>query len=86
MAETELRVDDAPVGLADGDHIARAEEYPSSVSGAIGFAAGEPVEFESDPKLTSTSGGMQVVSLRQTLNGRCGCTRTARSTGPSVTR
>ncbi|MFI1030376.1 M36 family metallopeptidase [Streptomyces sp. NPDC020951] len=73
---TELRVDGAPAGLADragaatdGDYIARAKEYLSSVSGAIGFAAGEPVEFEADPKVTTTSGGMHVVSLQQTLNG-----------------
>ncbi|MFI6369448.1 M36 family metallopeptidase [Streptomyces sp. NPDC050546] len=74
---TELRVEGAPAGLAeragagsaDGDYIARAKEYLSSVSGAIGFAAGEPAEFEADPKVTSTSGGMRVVSLQQTLNG-----------------
>lgn len=74
---TELRVEGAPAGLADrsgaeaadGDFIARAKEYLSSVSGAIGFAAGEPAEFEADPKVTSTSGGMRVVSLQQTLNG-----------------
>ncbi|WP_460070480.1 M36 family metallopeptidase [Streptomyces sp. YKOK-I1] len=74
---TELRVEGAPAGLAeragaeaaDGDYIARAKEYLSSVSGAIGFAAGEPAEFEADPKVTETSGGIRVVSLQQTLNG-----------------
>ncbi|WP_149823525.1 M36 family metallopeptidase [Streptomyces tailanensis] len=74
---TELRVEGAPAGLAeragaeaaDGDYIVRAKEYLSSVSGAIGFAAGEPAEFEADPKVMSTSGGMRVVSLQQTLNG-----------------
>ncbi|MDX3310747.1 M36 family metallopeptidase [Streptomyces sp. ME08-AFT2] len=74
---TELRVEGAPAVLAeraggetsDGDYIARAKEYLSSVSGAIGFAAGEPADFEADPKVTSTSGGMRVVSLQQTLNG-----------------
>ncbi|MGW0869532.1 M36 family metallopeptidase [Streptomyces sp. NPDC002740] len=74
---TELRVEGAPAGLADragaastdGDYIARAKEYLSSVSAAIGFAAGEPAEFEADPKVTVTSGGMHVVSLQQTLNG-----------------
>ncbi|MEU6811158.1 M36 family metallopeptidase [Streptomyces sp. NPDC046831] len=74
---TELRVEGAPAGLADhagteatdGDYIARAKEYLSSVSGAIGFATGEPAEFEADPKVTATSGGMRVVSLQQTLNG-----------------
>ncbi|MGP4052440.1 M36 family metallopeptidase [Streptomyces sp. 2A115] len=74
---TELRVEGAPAGLAnragaeaaDGDYIARAKEYLSSISGAIGFAAGEPAEFEADPKVTATSGGIRVVSLQQTLNG-----------------
>ncbi|MFJ7045131.1 M36 family metallopeptidase [Streptomyces sp. NPDC101112] len=74
---TELRVEGAPAGLAeragaeaaDGDYIVRAKEYLSSVSRAIGFAAGEPAEFEADPKVTSTSGGIRVVSLQQTLNG-----------------
>lgn len=74
---TELRVEGAPAVLADraggettdGDYIARAKEYLASVSGAIGFAAGEPADFEADPKVTATSGGMRVVSLQQTLNG-----------------
>ncbi|MFF3334006.1 M36 family metallopeptidase [Streptomyces sp. NPDC002888] len=74
---TELRVEGAPAALADkagrdvtdGDYIARAREYLSSVAGAIGFAAGEPAEFVADPKVTATSGGMRVVSLQQTLNG-----------------
>ncbi|MFM9700065.1 M36 family metallopeptidase [Streptomyces europaeiscabiei] len=74
---TELRVEGAPAGLAeragaeaaDGDYIVQAKEYISSVSAAIGFAAGEPAEFEADPKVTSTSGGIRVVSLQQTLNG-----------------
>ncbi|GAA2931077.1 MULTISPECIES: M36 family metallopeptidase [Streptomyces] len=74
---TELRVEGAPAGLADrsgaeaadGDYIVRAKEYLASVSEAIGFTAGEPAEFEADPKVTSTSGGMRVVSLQQTLNG-----------------
>ncbi|WP_282691989.1 M36 family metallopeptidase [Streptomyces sp. CC208A] len=77
---TELRVEGAPAGLAeragagaaaatDGDYIAKAKEYLSSVSEAIGFAAGEPAEFEADPKVGETSGGMRVVSLQQTLNG-----------------
>ncbi|WP_037677430.1 M36 family metallopeptidase [Streptomyces griseus] len=74
---TELRVEGAPAALADrvgtdvtdGDYIARAKEYLSSVAGAIGFAAGEPAEFVADPKVTVTSSGMRVVSLQQTLNG-----------------
>ncbi|WP_200309067.1 M36 family metallopeptidase [Streptomyces adelaidensis] len=74
---TELRVEGASAGLADrtgaeaadGDYIVRAKEYLASVSGAIGFAAGEPAEFEADPKVMATSGGMRVVSLQQTLNG-----------------
>jgi extracellular elastinolytic metalloproteinase len=73
---TELRVEGAPTlpdgardGRADGEYIARAREYVASVAEAIGFASGEPAEFEADPKVTATSEGLRVVSLQQTLNG-----------------
>jgi extracellular elastinolytic metalloproteinase len=73
---TELRVEGAPAlpegvrdGRPDGEYIARAKDYLTSVAEAIGFASGEPAEFEADPKVTSTSEGLRVVSLQQTLNG-----------------
>ncbi|MFI6034928.1 M36 family metallopeptidase [Streptomyces sp. NPDC051315] len=72
---TELRVEGAPAleeardGRPDGQYIARAKEYVASVAQAIGFASGEPAEFEADPKVMATSRGLRVVSLQQTLNG-----------------
>ncbi|MGW3013732.1 M36 family metallopeptidase [Streptomyces sp. NPDC001219] len=74
---TELRVAGAPgftdmnesVAMPDTGYIARAKQYVTSVAPAIGFAAGEPVEFEADPNVTTTSEGMRVVSLQQVLNG-----------------
>jgi extracellular elastinolytic metalloproteinase len=73
---TELRVEGAPalpdgarVGRPDGEYIARAKEYLASVAEAIGFASGEPAEFEADPKVMATSEGLRAVSLQQTLNG-----------------
>lgn len=73
----ELRTADAPGfaaqdetrAVSDADYIARAKAYLTSVSEMIGFAPEEPVEFEADPAVTTTSEGMRVVSLRQTLNG-----------------
>ncbi|WP_405536649.1 extracellular metalloproteinase [Streptomyces sp. NBC_00075] len=53
----------------DAGYLAKAKEYVASVSEAIGFAAGEPVEFEADPTVTRTSDGMRVVSLQQKHNG-----------------
>ncbi|WP_405009210.1 M36 family metallopeptidase [Kitasatospora sp. NBC_01539] len=80
---TELRVDLAPAlesgsagnGAAgsapasDAALIARAKEYVASAAPAIGFAAGEPVEFVADPAVAATSEGLRVVSLQQTSNG-----------------
>ncbi|MBY8845954.1 M36 family metallopeptidase [Streptomyces sp. SP2-10] len=73
---TDLKVDGAPgltmaaAGDADAvDYIARAKAYVSSVTGAMGFGADEPAEFEPDPRVTTTSEGMHVVSLQQMLNG-----------------
>ncbi|MEV0375802.1 M36 family metallopeptidase [Streptomyces sp. NPDC050636] len=74
---TELKVDGAPSlsgeqlagTVPEADYIARAKEYVTSVAQAIGFAADEPAEFEADPRVTTTSEGMRVVSLQQTLNG-----------------
>ncbi|MFF4695263.1 M36 family metallopeptidase [Streptomyces chattanoogensis] len=79
---TELRVAGAPgftadratptpgtTGPADTGYIAQAKAYVASVAEAIGFAPGEPVEFEADPNVTTTSEGMRVVSLQQVLNG-----------------
>ncbi|MFF8970087.1 M36 family metallopeptidase [Streptomyces sp. NPDC014995] len=73
---TELRVEGAPAlaerardGRPDGEYIARAKEYLASVAEAIGFASGEPAEFEADPKVMATSEGLRVVSLQQVLNG-----------------
>ncbi|MFJ1703816.1 M36 family metallopeptidase [Kitasatospora sp. NPDC088346] len=75
----ELRASAAPsiAGLAPGGgeavpdavYIAHAKAYVASVTGAMGFAADEPAEFQADPTLTTTSEGMRVVSLQQTLNG-----------------
>ncbi|MBL1079827.1 M36 family metallopeptidase [Nocardia sp. 2] len=53
----------------DADYIATAREYAASVASDLGFAPGEPVEFEADPTVTVTSEGMRVVSLTQTVNG-----------------
>ncbi len=53
----------------DAGYLAKAKEYVASVSEAIGFAAGEPVEFQADPTVTRTSDGMRVVSLQQRHNG-----------------
>lgn len=74
---TELRVTGAPaitgmeelVAMPDTGYIAQAKRYVTSVAEAIGFAAGEPVEFEADPNVMVTSEGMRVVSLQQVLNG-----------------
>ncbi|MFJ9848633.1 M36 family metallopeptidase [Streptomyces sp. NPDC101150] len=75
---TELRVAGAPAFGARGQataatpdtgYIAQAKDYVASVAEAIGFAAGEPVEFAADPNVTTTSEGMRVVSLQQMLNG-----------------
>lgn len=54
---------------SETDYIAKAKAYATSVSEAVGFGAGEPAEFEADPTVTKTSGGLRVVSLQQTLNG-----------------
>ncbi|WP_166028321.1 M36 family metallopeptidase [Streptomyces chilikensis] len=76
---TELRVSGAPGlppgleradgGITDGDYVARAKEYLSSVTEALGFASDEPAEFDADPNVPVTHGGMRVVSLQQTLSG-----------------
>ena len=71
---TELRAEGAPgfteeAVPSETDYIAQARAYATSVSEAIGFGADEPVEFEADPTVTTTSAGMRVVSLQQTLNG-----------------
>jgi extracellular elastinolytic metalloproteinase len=76
---TELRVSGAPGlppglestdgGTTAGDYVARAKEYLSSVTEALGFASDEPAEFDADPNVPVTHGGMRVVSLQQTLNG-----------------
>ncbi|MGY5134928.1 M36 family metallopeptidase, partial [Streptomyces nigrescens] len=74
---TELRVTGAPgftgtdesVPMPDNGYIAQAKQYVTSVAEAIGFAAGEPVEFEADPNVMTTSEGLRVVSLQQVLNG-----------------
>lgn len=55
--------------VTDGDLVAAAKDYLRSVSRAIGFETGAPAEFEADPKVTTTSAGMRIVSLQQTLNG-----------------
>jgi len=55
--------------VTDGNFVAMAKDYLRSVSSAIGFEPGVPAEFEADPKVTTTSAGMRVVSLQQTLNG-----------------
>ncbi|GGS35102.1 hypothetical protein Snoj_17930 [Streptomyces nojiriensis] len=75
----ELRADGAPAfesrhsavpeDAPDSFYINRAKEYVESVSGAIGFAADEPAEFQADPSVTATSTGMRSVSLQQMLNG-----------------
>lgn len=51
------------------DYIAQAKAYATSVAEAVGFEAGEPAEFEADSTVTTTSGGLRVVSLQQTFNG-----------------
>ncbi|MCX4637496.1 hypothetical protein HEP86_04020 [Streptomyces sp. RPA4-5] len=74
---TELRVAGAPavtgldesVPIPDTGYIAQAKRYVTSVAEAIGFAAGEPAEFEADPNVMTTSEGLRVVSLQQVLNG-----------------
>lgn len=59
----------AEAAPSETDYIAKAKDYATSVSEAVGFAAEEPVEFEADPTVTTTSEGMRVVSLQQMLNG-----------------
>ena len=56
-------------GGSDAELIARAKEFAGSITESVGFAPGEPVEFEADPTVMRTSGGQRVVSLQQTLNG-----------------
>ncbi len=73
---TELRVDHSPgfaeesgTEITEADYIARARAYVPSVAEAMGFAAGEPVEFVADPTVSTTSQGTRVVSLQQAHNG-----------------
>lgn len=53
----------------DADYIAAARRYATAVATDLGFEAGEPAEFNADPTVTTTSEGMRVVSLTQTVNG-----------------
>lgn len=72
---TELRADGAPPSFtartpeSDGEYINVAKDYFRSVSAAVGFEPGIPIEFEGDSKVTTTSSNVRVVSLQQTLNG-----------------
>ena len=59
----------AAEAASDAELIARAKEFAGSITESVGFAPGEPVEFEADPTVTRTSGAQRVVSLQQTLNG-----------------
>lgn len=54
---------------ADTDYIAAARRYATDVASDLGFEAGEPAEFDADPTVMTTSEGMRVVSLTQTVNG-----------------
>jgi extracellular elastinolytic metalloproteinase len=58
-----------PRATSDAEYVAQAKALMGSVAEAIGFAAGEPAEFEADPTVTKTSAGTRVVSLQQMLNG-----------------
>ena len=58
---------DAPVG--QGSLVQRALDHVNSLSGALGFAAGEPAEFLPDPHVQRTSAGSAVVHLHQQFHG-----------------
>jgi len=58
---------DAPT--SQGSLVQQALDHVNRLSGALGFAAGEPAEFLPDPNVQRTSAGSAVVHLHQQYHG-----------------